>query len=304
MKRMRAAVALMVVVGIAGAACAPAADVPVSAVTRSCPGMGNTSPTMPDGLVAYNADGGYAMVVSQRTGVDRPADIGTWKWSCSWSRLTGPDDAPVGYAMAYDPALHMTILAGQSKTYGWDGDGWVDLHASSPLNLGTTSFAYDASRTVMVLVDSFQSGLNTWTYDGHGWKKVGTAAAIHGGSMPALAYGAKTSQLLLFGAGITWIWDGSSWSLLHPAVSPPADATSGMAYDDATAQLLLVNRDGETWCWDGGTWTKLGDGGPQYSRPGGLVYDAAGRQLFMWMTDRFWDRSQTWIYTGGWLQLP
>ena len=300
-REMRAGCALMAA-GMALVGCQPAGQVPApNPVARVCSGVSAPSPVMPDGLVAYDRGAGYAIVVSQLTGVDQPADLGTWKWSCTWSRLTGPDAAPVGYAMAYDPALQMTILLGQ-KTMGWDGSRWTDLHATPPLNLGGTTLLFDAARNAMVLVDSYRSGVNTWTFDGHSWKKASTTGPQNAAGL-GVAYDPRSKAVIAFGAGGTWRWDGKSWTLLHPPSSPD-DEASALAYDEATSQMILINQAGQTWSWDGSSWTQLPLDGPLFSEPGGLVYDAAGRQLILWMTWKFWERSQTWTYSGDWAELP
>lgn len=280
----------------------------VTALTRSCPEQGNASPVMPDGLAAYDAGAGYLIVVSQQSGVDKPGDYGTWKWSCTWSRLTGPDEAPVGYAMAYDPALRMTILLGQ-KTMGWDGSQWLDLHATPPFNRGDTSLVYDAARSVLVLIDSFGPAAETWTYDGHTWRKVATAGPA---TQAGAAYDPRARDIVLFAPSptgavdrraFTWTWDGTSWKWVSPP-SSPQDGVATMAFDEASAQMILVTVSGATWDWDGTAWQQLDAAGPQLSPSGGLVYDSAGRQLILWQTWKYWDRSQTWIYNGTWLQLP
>ena len=304
---------LVVVVALVAAGCQQEISTrdPILTVTRACDGPSNPSPVMPDGLSAYDADGGYLIVVSQRSGVDNPGDFGTWKWSCTWSRLTGPDQAPVGYAMAYDPALRMTILVGQ-KTMAWDGTRWLDMHATPPVNLGGTSFVYDAARSVMVLIDSYTTGVNTWTYDGHAWRKAATTGPGNE-ELSGAAYDPQSRRVLFLGAlqpatggpqAATWAWDGRSWTRLYPATSPE-DGYATLGYDEATSQMIMVNRSGETWRWDADTWTRLDTGGgPQYIGPNPAVYDSAGGQLILWQTWRFWDRSQTWIYNGAWTALP
>ena len=311
MRHVRTAGALLVACSIAsGCQQTISTRDPIVAVTRQCDGPSNPSPVMSGGLVAYNADGGYLMVVSQRVGVDRPSDLGTWKWSCTWSRLTAAEDAPRGYAMAYDPALHMTLLLGQ-KTMGWDGGQWVDLHATPPINLGGTSFVYDAARSVMVLIDSYGTGVNTWTYDGHSWRKVATTGPANEEGAGA-AYDPRTKTVVLFGGytpgpdgpeTLTWSWDGRAWTRLHPAKSPQ-NGEATLAYDVATSQMIMVNQLSETWTWDGTTWNQLDSAAPGYIGATPLVYDSAGRQLILWQTGMFWDRSQTWIFNGTWTQLP
>jgi hypothetical protein len=301
--------ALVVGLVAVSAACSSGIDTPPNLVaTRTCDGPSNASPVMPDGLAAYDADGGYLIVVSQRSGVDSPGDFGTWKWSCTWSRLTGPDQAPAGYAMAYDAALHMTILVGQ-KTMAWDGSQWLDMHATPPFNRGDTTLVYDAARSVLVLVDSFGPAAETWTYDGHAWRKVASAGPA---TQAGAAYDPRSRKIVLFApspAGavdrraFTWTWDGTSWSWLNASTDPEADGGT-MAYDEATSQMILVTRSGDTWSWDGSAWTQLGVRGPANIGSNGLVYDAAGRQLILWQTWKYWDRSQTWTYNGVWTQLP
>lgn len=260
-------------------------------------------------LLAYYPPGGYPILFSQRA--DEPSTgtpFETWMWKCGWKHAAGPDPQVWGYAMAYYPALHQTILVG-AKTMGWDGSSWIDLQVKPPLNLGTTSMVFDAARNVLLLVDSYPSGVNTWTFDGRSWKNLSTTGPANEAAA-AVAYDPRSRAVLLFGGfasgyggaqQVTWRWDGSSWTLLDPDTSPPG-GPAVMAYDEATRQMILVTWDPTTaapatWEWTGVTWRQLEIAGPQFNLAAEIVYDAARQDLFYFVD------GEVWAYTGTWAQL-
>ena len=86
--------------------------------------------------------------------------------------------------------------------------------------------------------------------------------------LPAVAYDAATSSVVLFGGsgsgtggqgsailGDTWTWNGSTWTQQAPATSPPG-YFAATGYDAATASVVLFGGEaspgaplGDTWTW-------------------------------------------------------
>ena len=270
------------------AACESVGNADSVPMVADCSAQSALSPDGKQGVLAYYRPGGYPLLVNEQIDSSDYTGQNTWKWGCGWSHASSPDPAQSGYAMAYDPALHMTVLAGH-KTLGWDGTRWSDLHAAPPLNLGGTSMVFDEARGIIVLVDSFPSGVNTWTLDGHSWKRVSTAGPQNEAGA-GVAHNPLSRTIMLSGGGAaegqggqqaTWSWDGSSWTLLQPADSP-AGATSVMAYDAATRQMILLTQDSQTWNWSSSTWNQLNIASPPLVPGGRIVYDPARRQVLLW----------------------
>ena len=75
------------------------------------------------------------------------------------------------------------------------------------------------------------------------WVKKAPAASPPVREFAAVAYGAATGSVVLFGGqginghllGDTWIWDGTTWAKQVPGASPPARWDASMAYDPAAA---------------------------------------------------------------------
>lgn len=276
---------------------------------QSCTSYISGIPGQWSALLAYYKPGGYPILLSQRGDeMATRTPFETWAWKCGWKREAGSNAQVWGYAMADDPAVHVTVLAG-AKTWGWDGSAWQDMQIKPPANVGETSMVFDAARDVLLLVDTFPYGVHTWTFDGRSWKEVATdGPADEEGA--ALAYDPRSRTVLLFGGSasnyvgkqVTWSWDGSSWRLLTPDSSPPG-GPAAMAYDEATRQMILVSFDlsssgNRTWDWTGATWRRLGIDTPQFSPSVRMVYDSARQNVF------FWDGASAWTYSGTWISVP
>jgi len=281
-------------------ACSDSNGGPSAAAGQTCSSYSGGIPGSRAGMLAYYRPGGYPVLFSQ--GGDEPSTataFATWIWRCGWTQAAGPDPNVWGYAMAYDPDLHETILVGV-KTLGWNGLLWQDLHVAPPLNLGVMSMVFDEAHHVLVLTDAYRAGLNTWTFDGGAWRKASTSGPANAAGA-ALAYDPRSRAVLLFGAppgaidDETWSWDGSAWHQLQPATSPPS-GEAVMAFDEATRQMILVNWDQTTWEWTGATWRRLDVAAPNYNSTARMVYDSAHGRLFYWVS------GAVWTYAGSWRQ--
>jgi hypothetical protein len=117
----------------------------------------------------------------------------------------GPPSPRDGMGIAYDEAIHATLLFGGSNdlsdTWIWQG-GWFQLSpAISPSPRVSSGMAYDGAAGNIVLF---------------------------GGQ-------SNTGEIL----GDTWTWNGTTWTQQFPPVSPPARVVMAFAYDGATKTVVL-----------------------------------------------------------------
>jgi hypothetical protein len=139
--------------------------------------------------------------------------------------------------------------------------------------------------------------LETWAWDGAGWRAVAPAGADgpRWRNFAAIAYDTDRDVLVVHGglqgrgAGLaeTWEWDGAAWTR-HPAPGPGSREGAKMAYDAARRLTVLVGGAtaagpaADTWGWDGTTWRRLAAGGPAARFPGPVVYDAARQAVVLY----------------------
>lgn len=189
--------------------------------------------------------------------------------------LSSAPSARIASAMAYDAAIHSTVLFGGNsafnpgQTYGdtwiWH-NRWTQLFpAASPPARGDAGIAYDPAMGKAVLFGGI----------------------------------ANTSNPLPFGD--TWTWDGVTWDQLSPPVSPPArsPSTFGMVYDPATENVVLFGGIGmptgdyggipfgDTWIWNGRTktWTQQFPSSNPSPRQTTLAYDAIHHNVVLFGGD-------------------
>lgn len=158
----------------------------------------------------------------------------------NWTNISAASpSAPTprhGYALAYDPALGVTVLFGGENLSG------------NPMG-------------------------DTWEFSHGGWTNVNatlpvTPAARWGAGV---AYDPAVRALVLFGGrggattfyGDTWTFNASGWTELSPANAPPAGTAREMVYDSTDGYVLLVLNPGTDllydayWTFQAGTWTNV-----------------------------------------------
>jgi hypothetical protein len=201
---------------------------------------------------------------------------------------SGYDEWAIGAATAYDPDTGQLLLSdGHAFTdvCGCDGTGgtWVwtgsDFRELVPPGAGSlyARLVWDGATHQMLRLEGQVSDsspalgtMSVWT--GSSWQALTPAHEPPARLVEAVAYDAKTQQLIMFGgsvpgvgvAGDTWSWNGTDWVQLQPATSPPARMMAVMGYDSATNQLILTGGRGaaselytDTWVWTGKTWKQL-----------------------------------------------
>lgn len=162
----------------------------------------------------------------------------------TWVNLTSTSgNAPLprsSYAMAFDPALGVTVLFGGITT------------TNNPLG-------------------------DTWFFEsGHWINQSGTLSVSPAARWAAgLVYDPDLSGLLLFGGrnsyspgslfGDTWEFNASGWTLLHPSASPGAQLGRLLTYNEADGYAFLVVQPSPSgpqsyWRFQQGTWENITGG--------------------------------------------
>ncbi len=258
-------------------------------------------PPATQGLMAYDAQGGYHL------------EFGGW--TCS----TCPDT---------------------NYTWSFEAGQWTNLSSSTgnappPTDDSSSEMAYDAADHEVVLLERYPwyapSGPTlTWTFSNGSWANV-TATA---GPPPAgilsgsLAYDTADDYLVQFGGGSlsssgaeilssgTWTFHNGKWSALSlgNSSSPPPRIYGSLAYDSGAGGLILFggweNASGgvnltppihgnDTWEFAGGRWTdlatSLGRNAPPPFSFGSMAYDVADGYLLFRGVGVF-GANGTWVF--------
>jgi hypothetical protein len=196
-----------------------------------------------------------------------------------------------------------------------------------------TQLVYDGKNGMLLLFSGDGSGNvmswdDTWEWNGVSWTQMHPAHSPSPRSDAAIAFDAKTGQVVLFGGmsaegntpllADTWIWDGTDWMQQHPVSSPPARDFASMAYDAATGQLVLfggVRIAGlppaplnDTWTWNGADWTQQHPATVPPSRvQASMAYDEANHTLVLFgglhVGNGVNQLQDTWTWNGvNWIQ--
>lgn len=190
--------------------------------------------------------------------------------------------------MAYDPAMHATVIFGGETNPTTLGDTW------------------------------------TWT-SRQGWSQLSPAASPSARMAPIMAYDKAAGNIVLFGGVLsngvylndTWIWDGTTWTQQVPPVSPPVRQFGAMTYDAATQTVVLFGGlttgftpIGDTWTWDGlaKTWTQQFPASSPFARRTMMAYDNGNGTVVLFGGDNgdnsFYDDTWTWDGTTWTQQFP
>lgn len=118
---------------------------------------------------------------------------------------------------------------------------------------------------------------DTWVWDGRNWIEKHPATRPGGRLGAAMAYDAKTEQLLMFGGNgptcggsydecpETWSWNGSAWTEVN-AHGPRTGGSGAMAYDPKAGTVVFYGGDNandiQTWAWTGTAWQQVSSSGP------------------------------------------
>jgi hypothetical protein len=232
--------------------------------------------------------------------------------------LAAPPNQPpaIGYGTAaYNPQLHMVMMAGgepydapdNDGTWGWNGSTWLELDDDTtgpPIGGGT--MAWDPALEEMVMVTGASptdDSAETWVWTTNHWvHRVATSSFrvdeyLLGYDLSRRALLAFSScELLQNGASAetgtsVWSWSGSVWQLLASTVNAPAATLFGLS-EDATSQRLLLfgqNTDASqvngslepalTWRLQGREWTQLNGNSAPDVLEGFLIDTANGLRL-------------------------
>lgn len=165
-------------------------------------------------------------------------------------------------------------------------------------------------------LDEGKSGMmfnDIWSYDGKGWKSLGTAGDKRSGM--ALAYDSKRKKLYSFGG---WsdgnslaelrVMENGDWVTLSNHSEMKA-SEPGLVYDVARDRLVTFGGSpgmglvkSTTWEWDGTAWKKFEGVGPDGRQAFAMVYDDKRKRTVLYggMGTSF-DQTfgDTWVFDGS-----
>jgi hypothetical protein len=181
--------------------------------------------------------------------IDRPTNpVGdTWEWDgSSWTQrfVSGP---PARRHHSMTTVGDKIVLYGGEDTseaplsdaWEWDGSAWTQILVSPPTSalvpptfVPTSGFAAVAGGAV--LLGTFGSTSQTWTFAADTWTQVAVTAPS-----PRFSYGAATlgGKAVIFGGegsslvstSETWEWDGQAWTQRSVTNAPSARYSVAMA---------------------------------------------------------------------------
>lgn len=255
---------------------------------------------------------------------------GSGTWSCDglrWRELpiAGPSlrsNAP----MCYDAARQEVVLFGGTGTAGYlqdtwvfDGSTWSQRQPTLvPPALSGASLAFDAGRSVTVLVGSQAGGLRTWEWNGIDWAAPPVPPLPNLVSHAGFAYLPTIGRLVLAGGsdvnGVQshcFTYDGTAWTAAAPLPAPRV--SHDLVFDPQSGRLLCLGgqpdhevTDG--FAFDGLSWSLAV---PQPNRPfaGGaaLAAEAGGTAVLLVGGQAGSGPGGTWRWDGAtWtdLQVP
>ena len=147
------------------------------------------------------------------------------------------------------------------QTWRWDEAGIRQLFPATALPYGQAYMGYDPRRkvTYAVVYDSSATGVDTWSWDGSDWKKLGIPTTWGAGGNWAYDSRRATS-ICANGTGEIHEFDGSAWRTLKPTLPAPARRALAAAFDEVRNRLVMfggqTSQVNETWEWDGVQWTQ------------------------------------------------
>jgi hypothetical protein len=225
---------------------------------------------------------------------------------------TGPR-AQTHAGFDYDAARHVVVLHGQSETWEWDGEHWVqvdDLGPSNPAGF-VNVMAFDSGRGVFVWLAQNQ----TWERSNSGWTQMSDT----GPDAFDLAYDdARRCCVTVAASGqgrlLTWEWSGTSWTTVADFGPPAAFQWATMAYDRRNKVTLLFGgtedpsrfRSADTWTWDGRVWRHVSDIGPLGRTNPAMAYDDEHERILLFggQGQGLAPLGDTWEWNGQrWRQL-
>jgi hypothetical protein len=248
----------------------------------------------------------------------------------------------IAHGMTYDEDQGRTVLFGGSsresfqsgETWTWDGVAWSKLLPLDPEGdlspaggLVSLSAVYDTARERAVVVYEVSVGMGTgvatWEWDGHSWRKV-TPVDLVGDRNPencnsiSLCYD-DVSHLTVFLAGttsttpLTWTWDGQEWTCrcgCSPTDNrcktadglPGARSSPAMVWDPVRQVVLMYGgstTDTNLWQWDNVTWSVVipstSERPPPTTRNARMVHDAAWDVVLLVAYDEPQRRVWEWV---------
>jgi hypothetical protein len=237
-----------------------------------------------------------------------------WQWNGSaWTQAAptpGPVGALVGYATAYDPVAHKTLVFTGTETWHWDGQLWTKLTPSaSPAPRSGHAMAFDTTRGRMVMFGGCTGDIctdpgdaPTWEWNGATWLARASAHAPTILSGAALAFDALRQRTVLFVENETWEWDGTDWAQKTPLTSPAPRRGASMVYDPQRSAVVLFGGFdsapmNDLWTWNGTEWIQVSPSVGIPPRKGaGMAYHSLRHSIIVFGGSGYKD---TWEISGS-----
>ncbi|MFZ5439200.1 MAG: hypothetical protein ACOZQL_04285 [Myxococcota bacterium] len=159
--------------------------------------------------------------------------------------------------MAYDPVRNVTVLYGgrsgmtvlDDGTWLYDGRtaSWTHLVDAFGPASDFSAMAYDAVHQELVLFGGYQSGAETWTWNGATWRRRMPTTSPPARALHSMAWDPDRQRVVMFGgrqvtSGLRhqdlWEWDGTNWQQ-RVTTGGPIGLSSAMAWDP-TRHVLVV----------------------------------------------------------------
>ncbi len=264
----------------------------------------------------YHAGMSKVLLVSARP------NRGVFAWDGSnWTFVAEPANALFMQGAAYDEGRDRVVLFGglaadsvgadnSRSTWLFEDGAWRELTARGPAAGGGAALAYDAVRSVIVLIGGAAHTNDTprgetWLFDGEAWTKA-MSAESPASQYAGIAYDAARELVVLVRpvsgeASETWEWDGASWEHIEAATPLPYAYQCWLTYDGGLQRVVSLV-EGALWDWDGNTWARVdGDDGREAERgTSPIVYDAARSRLVAHRAQK-----STWEHDGtAWQEIP
>jgi len=231
--------------------------------------------------MVYDSDRAVVLLTGGETQDGQVFD--TWEWDgASWTlRDANQPRILLAHRMAYDRKRRVAVAVGQpadrapqsGTVWEWDGSAWTRRDAGGPSTARwSPGFAYDAARSVCVLVSGFpyNQAADMWEWDGESWTER-EQPPLGGRDAADMEYDPAGARLILTGgsvmtphtgrglAGDIWAYKDDAWRQLH-ASPPPTYQEARITYDSKRDLSVLVGgqRKGggalTVWDWNGRQW--------------------------------------------------
>lgn len=240
------------------------------------------------------------------------------------------------HQMTYDSKLEQVVMYGGQTGYPWDPinqsfetwlyqpetDTWTQMFpTTSPDGYAGGDMAYSskADRSILSVITSNWSSLQTWGYDANmnTWEQLADGPYAMLGQR--IVYDSESDRIIMFGGfeltkykfvDETWVYDynTNTWTNMEPRIHPSGRNYVGMVYNSKADRVILWGdwkrnytpaMDESVWTYDYNTNTwqeyKHKNDGPAVRDYMMLAYDEKADKVIMYGGYEY-GNDETWIY--------